>query len=158
MPTPTEIREAMGATMEKHLPGVVIERNLAEVTQLGEHGGVVIGGPTADYAGAMGRGNMTWNFPIYCLASAADYQAGTETLDALVAPYGDRSVPGLVWDRGRAKGLLGQGFGVVDSNGVVDLDAHIDALTAYGVTFDVVGIPHLAAVLNCVVHAPGQPT
>lgn len=158
MPTPTQIREAMGAAMEAHLPGVVIEASLVEVTQLGEHGGVVIGGPTADYTGAMGRGNVTWNFPIYCLAPTAEYTASTEILDALIAPYGERSVPGLVWDYGRAKGSLGQGFGVTDTAGEVDLDAHVDALTAYGVTFDVVGIPHLAAVLNCVVHAPGYPT
>lgn len=158
MPTPTAIRAAMGAAFTAHLPGVVVQANLAEVTQLGNHGGIVVGGPTADYTAAMSRGTVTWNFPIYCLAPAAQYDASTEILDALVAPYGERSVPGLVWDYGRGKGLLGQGFGVVDSTGAVDLDAHIDALISYGVTFDVVGIPHLAAVLNCVVHAPGYPT
>lgn len=157
MPTPTVIRAAMGEALGL-LTGVVVHSNLTEVTTLGNHGAVVVGGPTADYEGAMNRGNVTWNFPIYCLAPAAQYDATTEILDELVSPYGDLSVPQLFWDYGRAKGTLGQGLGVRDSNGAVDLDAHIDALTSYGVTFDVVGIPHLAAVLNCVVHAPGKPT
>lgn len=148
MPTPTDIRAALGAALAT-LPGVVTGSNLAEVVNLGDHGGVVVGGPTADYVGAMGRGNMTWNFPLYCLAPAAEYDATTKILDELVSPYGDRSVPGLLWDKGRAP---------VGGLGVVGLDAHVDALISYGVTFDIVGIPHLAAVLNCVVHAPGKPT
>lgn len=155
MPTPAEIREAMGDTFRAHLPDVVVEANLVEVANLGAHGGVVVGGPTADYNNAMQRGNMVWNFPIYCLAPAAEYAGTTAILDALVAPYGDRSVPGVVWDYGRASA---GGFGVLDSAGLVDVDAHVDVLTAYGVTFDIVGIPHLAAVLNCVVYAPGRPT
>lgn len=153
----TTLRRALGAGLTR-IPKLVVTRNLAEVTTLGDGGGAVVGGPTADLVGAMARGNVEWNIPIYCLAPTSDYDAATRLLDELVNPYGARSIPQLCWDYGRAKGLLGQGFGVVDSNGAVDADYHIDTLTAYGVTFDVVGIPHISAVLNCVVHSPGKPT
>lgn len=153
----TTLRLALGNALAT-IPRLVVTRNLAEVTTLGDGGGAVVGGPTSDYLGAMGRGDVEWDIPIYCLAPTSDYDAATRLLDELVNPYGARSIHQLCWDYGRAKGELGQGFGVVDGNGAVDADYHIDALTAYGVTFDVVGVPHISAVLNCVVHSPGYPT
>lgn len=157
MPTPTTIRAAMGTALRR-IPGLVVHSKLTEVTTLGAGGGAVVGGPTASYHEAMARGNMVWNYPIYVLAPAAEYDATTDTLDELVSPYGARSIPELFWNYGRANGALGQGLGVVDSNGAVDLDAYIDELVSYGATFDVVGIPHLGAILNCVVRGPGRPT
>lgn len=157
MPTITAIRAAIGAGLER-IPRLVVEPALADSLTLDEGGAVVVGGPTGDLTNTMGRGNVTWNFPIYVLANTADYENATATLDELVGPYGDRSIPQLFWDYGRAKGGLGQGFGVVDSNGQCDLDAHISELTAYGVEFAINGVPHIGAVLNAVVHAPGRPT
>lgn len=157
MPTPATIRAAMGAALER-IPKLVVHANLTEVATAGDFGIAVVGGPTADYEAAQGRGNTDWSYPIYLVVPTTNYDAATEILDELVSPFGERSVIQLFWDYGRAKGSLGQGLGIVDSNGNVDLDAHISELTAYGITFDVVGIPHLAAVLTCVVHAPGYPT
>lgn len=157
MPTLTVIRAAIGAHLEL-IPGLVVSPNLPAVQTLGDGGGCVVGGPTGSYPEAMGRGNVTWNIPVYVLAPTVDYDVSTALLDELVNPYGDRSIPQLCWNYGRAKGELGQGFGVVDSNGTVDLDAYIDELTAYGVEFENAGIQHIGAVLNCVVNAPGYPT
>ena len=154
MATPTAIRSGLAAALET-IPKLVVVRNLAEVTTLADGGGAVIGGPIADYTGAMGRGLVTWNYPIYMLVPTSNYDAATELLDEFVAASGDRSIPGLLWDKGRE---TAGGLGILDSNGKPDVDAHINELTAYGITFDVVGIPHLAAVLNCVVHTPGKPT
>jgi hypothetical protein len=155
--TLTVIRKAIGAGLER-LPGVVVNANIAEGMTLGDWGGVVVGGPTADLTNTMGRGNVTWSIPIYALAPLADYDRATAILDALVNPYGDLSIPELFWNYGRAAGELDQGFGVVDSNELCDLDAHISELTAYGVEFPNAGIPHLGAVLTCVAHSPGRPT
>lgn len=157
MATLTVIRAAIGEHL-KLIEGLVVSANLPGIQTLGDGGSAVVGGPTADYPAAMGRGNVTWNIPIYVLAPTANYDAATATLDELVDAYGDRSVIELVWNYGRAKGELGQGFGVVDSNGLPDVDAHIDALVSYGVEFANAGIDHIGAVLNCVVHTPGRPT
>lgn len=157
MPTITVIRAAIGVALER-IPGLVVEANLADSMTIGEGGAAVVGGPTANLVNTMGRGNVTWNFPIYVLAGTAVYENATETLDELVGPYGDRAIPQLFWDYGRANGELGQGFGVLDSNGECDLDAHISELTAYGVEFPIDGVPHIGAVLNAVVHAPGRQT
>lgn len=154
MATITVIRKAIGAALAT-IPGLVVNAKLAESMTLGDFGGAVVGGPTTDYANAMGRGNVTWEIPIYLLASTADYDRATDTLDELVNPFGDRSVHQLFWDHGRA--AVG-GFGVVDSNGLCDLDAHISGLTAYGVEFPNAGIAHIAAVLTATAHSPGQPT
>lgn len=151
------VRAALGAHLDL-IPGLVVAPNLPAVQTLGDGGSAVIGGPTGDLTAAMGRGNVTWNIPIYLLAPTSNYDRATELLDELVNPYGDRSVPELVWNYGRAAGTLAQGFGIVDSNGAVDVDAHVDALTAYGVEFENAGIQHIGAVLNCVVHTPGRPT
>lgn len=157
MPTITEIREAIKTTLER-VPGLVVEAALADSMTLGDGGAAVVGGPTSDLTNTMGRGNATWTFPIYLLAGTAVYENATATLDELVGPYGDRAIPQLFWDYGRANGELGQGMGLVDSNGDVDADAHISELTAYGVEFAIDGVPHIGAVLSCVVHAPGRPT
>lgn len=157
MATITEIRAALGAHLDR-IPGLVVSPNLPAIQNLGDGGGAVVGGPTADLTAAMGRGNVTWNIPIYLLAPTADYDVSTLLLDELVNPYGERSVPELLWNYGRATGLLGQGLGIVDSTGKVDVDAHISELTAYGVEFENAGIAHIGAVLNCVVHTPGRPT
>jgi hypothetical protein len=98
----------------------------------------------------MARGNITWEIPIYLLAPDSNYDRATEILDELVDTKGDRSVFQAIWND--------RSLGVVDSNGLQDVDAHVDTLTAYGVTFDNAGVPHIAAVLNCVVHTPGHVT
>jgi hypothetical protein len=154
MATLTILRRQLGLGLAT-IPKLVVDANLAEIQNLGDGGSAVVGGPTANYPVAMGRGNVDWNIPIYVLAPTTNYARATEILDELVNPYGSRSIPQLVWDQGRA---AAGGFGVLDSNNKVDADYHIDALTAYGVTFDVAGVPHIAAVLNCVVHSPGKPT
>lgn len=157
MATLTIVRAAIAEHL-KLISRLVVADKIPGIQTLGDGGSAVVGGPTADYANAMARGNMTWNIPIYVLAPTANYDAATDILDELVSPYGDRSVPELVWNYGRAKGELGQGFGVVDSNGLPDVDAHIDTLTAYGIEFANAGIDHIGAVMNCVVHTPGRPT
>jgi hypothetical protein len=154
MATLTVLRRALGEGL-KGIPGLVVSPRLAEIQTLGDGGGCVVGGPTTDYVGAMARGNVTWEIPIHLLVPTSNYDRATELLDELVNPYGDRSVHQRVWDLGRA---VGGGFGVVDSQGAVDADYHIDALVAYGVEFANAGVPHLGAVLNCVVHSPGYPT
>lgn len=154
MSTPTEIRAALG-TLLGTIPKLVVSPNLTAILNLGDGGGAVVGGPTADYTGAMGRGLVTWNYPIYVLAPTANYDAATALLDEFVAPYGDRSVPQLLWDHGREQA---GGLGILDANGRPNVDAHIDGLTAYGVEFANAGIDHIGAVLNCVVHTPGKPT
>lgn len=154
MATMKAVREGLVAAL-RTIPRLTVERTLVEISTPGDGGSCVVGGPTADYVGAQGRGNMTWNWPIYLLVSAADYAAATATLDELVAPYGDRSVIECIWNLGRAKA---GGLGVLDSNGEVDVDAHITELVGYGVEFPNAGVPHLGAILNCVVHTPGRPT
>ena len=152
-----EIRAALGEHL-KLIPGLVVSANLPAVQTLGDGGSAVVGGPTADLTAAMGRGNVIWNVPIYVLAPTANYDRATELLDELVNPFGERSILELVWNYGRAAGDLGQGFGLVDTAGLVDVDAHVDALTAYGVEFENAGIQHIGAVLNCVVLTPGRRT
>jgi hypothetical protein len=154
MATPTAVRAGLAAAL-RHVPKLTVEENLAEITTLGEGGAVVIGGPTADLTAAQGRGNTIWNYPLYCLASSANYGAATAVLDELVNPYGDRSILECIWNRGRA--VVG-GLGILDSAGQPNVDAHVDSLTAYGVEFPNAGVPHLAAILNCVVLTPGRPT
>lgn len=154
MATPTAVRAALGEVL-RQIPKLTVEPRLTEITTLGDGGAIVVGGPTADLTNAQGRGNTVWNYPLFCLASAADYSAATAVLDELVSPYGDRSVTECLWNYGRA--AVG-GLGIVDSNGRPDVDAHVDSLTAYGVEFPNAGIPHLGAVLNCVVLTPGRPT
>lgn len=160
MATLTAVRKGLVDVLSK-IPRLTVERSLVEITTVGDGGSLIVGGPTADYVGAQGRGNMTWNIPVYVLASTADYAAATQTLDELVAPFGDRSVIEYVWNYGRAEvepAYAPGGLGVLDSNGLVDVDAHIDTLVAYGVEFPNAGVPHLGAILNCVVHTPGRPT
>lgn len=154
MSTLTEIRAALGPLLDT-IPRLVVSKNLAAVQTLGDGGGCVIGGPTGDYTGAMGRGLMTWVLPIYVLAPTVDYDQATEILDELTAPYGDRSIPELLWNHGRE---AAGGLGILDANGQPNVDAHIDALTAYGVEFENAGIAHIGAVLSCVVYTPGKPT
>jgi hypothetical protein len=153
MSTPTEIRAALGTHL-KLIPKLVVSANLPAIQTLGDGGSAVVGGPTADYTGAMGRGLVTWNYPIYVLAPTANYDAATALLDELTAPYGDRSVVELLWNYGRE--AVG-GLGILDNNGRPNVDAHISELTAYGVEFANAGIDHIGAVLNCVVHTPGRP-
>lgn len=153
MATPTQIRAGIGTTAQAHIAKLVVSKNLTEVQNLGDGGGLVVGGPTADYTGAMGKGLVTWNFPLYCLAPTANYDRSTEILDELVSPSGERSLVQLMWDYGREQA---GGLGILDSEGRPDVDAHIDVLTAYGVEFPNAGIPHIGAVLNCVVHTSGN--
>ena len=150
----TVVRAALGEHL-KLIPGLVVSPNLPEIQTLGDGGSAVIGGPTADFVNAMGRGNVQWNIPIYVLAPTANYARATALLDELVNPFGPRSVTELLWNYGRS--AVG-GLGIVDSDGEVDVDAHVDALTAYGVEFENAGIQHIGAVLNCVVLTPGRPT
>lgn len=153
MSTPTEIRAALGTHL-KLIPKLVVSANLPAIQTLGDGGSTVVGGPTADYTGAMGRGLVTWNYPIYLLAPTANYDAATALLDELTAPYGERSVVELLWNYGRE---AAGGLGILDNNGRPNVDAHISELTAYGVEFANAGIDHIGAVLNCVVHTPGRP-
>lgn len=157
MATLTEIRAAIGAHLLL-IPDLVVSADLPAIQNLGDGGGAVVGGPTGDYVGAQRRGNTTWTIPIYLLAPTADMGVATRLLDELVDSFGERSVPELVWNYGRANGELGQGFGVVDSAGLCDVDAHITELVGYGVEFANAGIDHIGAVLNCVVHTPGYRT
>lgn len=151
MATLSAIREAIGAAL-RTIPGLVVSANIAAISNLGDGGGAVVGGPTADYDGAMARGMVTWNVPIYVLAPASNYDRATQILDDLVSPSGPRSVRELVWNTGRASQ---GGFGVTDANGDVDVDARISTLTAYGIELPNAGISHLAAVMNCVVLSSG---
>jgi hypothetical protein len=142
------VRAAIGARLGA-IDKLVVTPNLAETTTLGDGGGAVVGGPTGGMT-AMGRGDFQWEIPLYLLAPASNYDRATEILDELVNPFGDRSVWEAFWND--------TSLGVLDSNGLVDVNAHIDGLTAYAVEFANAGVPHIGAVLNCVVHTPGKPT
>lgn len=152
----SRIRAALGDHLDR-ITKLSVEPGLVETMTIGEGGGAVVGGPTnEDYYAAMGRGLTTWSIPIYLLASTANYGAATDLLDELVNPSGTRSVPQMLWDYGRAGGLLGQGLGVVDENGLVDLDIRSAQLTAYGVEFPNAGQPHIAAVITCEAHTDAR--
>jgi hypothetical protein len=154
MATLEAIRAGLGEVLAS-IPGLVVSKNLPSIQNLGDGGGAVVGAPTGDLTNTMARGNVTWNFPIYLLAPAANMDRATEILDELCTPFGPRSVPGAIWEQGRAPA---GGLGVLDSNSLVDADAHISEVTANGVEFPNAGIEHIGAVLNCVVHTPGRPT
>jgi len=147
------IRAALGTHLEK-ITKLSVSPGLTETMTIGDGGGAVVGGPTnEDYYAAMGRGLTTWNIPIYLLASTKNYDAATALLDELVNPSGERSVPQMLWDYGRA---AAGGLGVLDANNLVDLDIRSAQLTAYGVEFPNAGQPHIAAVITCEAHTDAR--
>lgn len=142
----SRIRAAIGEGL-KTIDKLVVVPTLPEIVNLGVGGAVVVGGVVApDYQIAMGRGQITWEITLNVLCSTSNYAAATATLDELVNPSGDRSIPNYLWEHGRA---AGGGLGVLDADGLVDLDIYAAALTAYGVEFVSAGQPHIGAVIVC---------
>lgn len=96
---------------------------------------------TADFLVAMGRGTDTWELDLHVLVSDADQQLGQVNLDELVSGAGTRSVRAAVFS--------------TKTLGLSNTDAHVAAMTAYGVRFEAPEIDHIGATLRLVVHTRG---
>lgn len=138
MATLGAIRAAVKTTLEAAVTGLRVFDKMAAVVQVPS---AVVEPVTADFLVAMGRGTDTWEFALHVLTSDADQQLGQAKLDELVSGAGSRSLRAAVFN---ARTL-----------GLSNTDAHIAAMTAYGVRFEAPDIDHIGATLRLVVHTKG---
>jgi hypothetical protein len=144
----SRIRDGLFATLNQ-LPGVQVYGRLTESLELPEAGAVVVG-PMAYVPGAMGRGNFQWTCTVYAVVPLVDYGLATDALDALINPYGPLSIYELIWNN--------RHLGVLDSDGLPDVDASVTEMSNYGGTLaDAAGVDHLAAQLTLLLLSPGKP-
>jgi len=148
----TRIRTALADVLKANVPKLQVYPRLADAVQAGDGGVLVVGSPTWAID-AMRKGLITYTFPLNVLAPLGDMAIAVALLDVLAAPTGEGSITQVIWDHGRA--AVG-GLGVLDADGEVDVDAHVDSLPLNDVTFPNAGIDHIGAVLNCIVHTSGE--
>lgn len=144
----TRIRKGLFDVLNT-IPKLQVYPKLTESIELGDGGAVVVG-PMSYVSGAMGRGNFEYEVTLYVIVSLTDYSVATDQLDELVNPFGPRSIYEAIWDN--------RSLGVLDSDGLVDVDASVSGMSNYGGTLaDAAGIDHLAAQLTVTIQSPGRP-
>lgn len=132
------VRAAVKTTLEAAIPGLRVYEKVAAAVQVPA---VVVEPDLADFVAAMGRGIDTWEFDLQVVVGDSEEIVGQAKLDALVTGAGDLSI--------RAAIFASQSLGLAGTN------AHVRAMTAYGVRFEQAPIQHIGATLRLVVHTRG---
>lgn len=101
-----------------------------------------------DYALAMQRGAMQYDFRLYVLTSLRDYDLGQNELDDYVTADGPLSIPEIVWKK--------RDLGLLTTDGLPRVQAHIATMEQYGGQHDAAGVEHIAAILNARVIVTGR--
>lgn len=103
---------------------------------------VVVEPEDADFNVAMGRGTDTWGFTLSVVVSDNDEIVGQTKLDDFVTGAGSKSIRAAIFN---ARSL-----------GLTSTDAHVAAMTSYGVRFEqAADLQHIGATLRLVVHTRG---
>jgi len=102
---------------------------------------VVVQPATTDFLVAMGRGTDTYYLDLHVIVAESDEIVAQAQLDEYVTGAGSNSIRAAVFAT-RALGLA-------------STDAHIAAMTAYGVQFESAPLAHIGATLRLVVHTKG---
>lgn len=136
----TAIRDAVKTTLEAAIPSLHVFPRIPDDTG-GQPVAAVLLPATADFAQAMGRGVDTWVFDLLVLVPIGDPDVGQATLDEYVTGAGPKSIRQAVF--------------TARSLGLDQVDAHVQAMTAYNVAFVAAGFDHLGGSLRLVVHTKG---
>lgn len=136
-----QIRAGIATTLATNLSGIAVYKRVPENPVLP----CVVVRPaldeTADFDVAFGRGTDTWRFDLIVLVGGGDGDIGQDDLDDYVTGDGAKSIREVVHNN---RGL-----------GLSNTDAHIAGLSAYGLTYEVVGHDHLGARLRLIAHTRG---
>lgn len=132
------IRTAVKTTLEAAIPGVHVYDKVPGATQVPAF---VVEPAVADFLVAMGRGTDTWELDVHVMVGEADEIVAQTSLDDYVTGAGPKSVRSAIF---AARDL-----------GLTHTDAHVSAMTAYGVRFEQAPTQHIGATLRLIVHTRG---
>lgn len=132
------IRTAVKTTLRANIAGLHVYDKIAADVHVPS---VVVEPNTADFVAAMGRGTDTWELDLHVIVADADEIVGQTKLDDYVTGAGPKSIRAVIFDN--------QTLGLTGTN------AHVSAMTAYGVTFEQAPIQHIGATLRLIVHTRG---
>lgn len=135
MPSLTEVREAVKATLEANLPGVT---GYAKIPGSVNVPAFFLQPVDTDFDVAMGRGADTWNFDLVVLVALTDDKLAQDKLDPYVDGGGTSSIRKIVFNN--------------KTLGLADTNAHIAAMNRYGGSWELGGYKYAGAALRLVVH------
>lgn len=133
------IRTGVKTTLEAAITGLRVYDKIAAAVQVPA---VVVEPATADFIVAMGRGTDTWDLDLHVVVADSEEIVGQAKLDQYVTGAGSLSIRQAIFN---AKTL-----------GLSSTDAHVSAMTAYGVRFEQAPIQHVGATLRLIVHTKGS--
>lgn len=141
MATLKAIRTAVKTTLEANLTGVTVHRTVPGSAA----GDVIVCRPaddlTADFHVAMGRGTDTWQLDLLVLVPSSSLEVGQDALDDYITGAGTKSVRQVVFTN--------------KTLGLIDVDAHVAAVSGYGADYQLGQTQYLGATLRLVVHTKG---
>jgi len=134
----TAVRTAVKTALETAIPGLWVYDRIAGAVQVPS---VAVEPVTADFVVAMAKGTDTWDLDLHVMVAEPDEIVGQAQLDEYVTGAGAKSIRSAVF----ANNTLG----------LSHTNAHVAAMTAYGVHFEQAPIQHLGATLRLIVHTRG---
>lgn len=135
-----QIRKALADTIEQHVQGeIFVYQNVRDLFQFPA---VVIRPDSADFAGAMKRGDDVWKFDLYVVVGRSDTDNAQTLLDDWVSGGGLNSIRQAIDDN--------------DSLGLDDTTAFVRGLKGYGGDFETARVRHIGAILKVEIHTDGS--
>lgn len=139
MATLTEMRSGLAETIQNGVESEIFSYpTVPEVAQLPA---IVVLPDKADFAKAFKRGLDEWTFSVYVLVSRSIAGVNQEQLDAFVTGAGPDSVRQALYSD--------------PTIGLVDTDAFVSGIEAYGGEFKTAKVTHMGAVIKVVVRTDG---
>lgn len=142
----TRIREALAKTLDENVEPLFgtneinVYQNIPDVLQFPA---VIIRPDSADFRGAMARGDDIWKVDLFLIVGRPDTENAAEMLDELTSGSGESSVRAAIWNNDT--------LGIED-----DVQAFVLAMKAYGGTFETAKTRHIGAILKMEIHTDGS--
>lgn len=134
------IREALAETLEENVEEqIYVYQNPPDVMRFPA---VIIRPDSADFAGAMSRGDDKWFFDLYLVVSRPDVENAAEMLDEFVTSGGLNSIRSAIDDN--------------YSLGLTDTSAFVRGVKNYGGGFETARVRHVGAILKVEIHTDGS--
>lgn len=140
MATLGQIRDAIKATLEEHIPGLRTYDTIPD--QINPPAVVVAPAEeTADFLVAMARGIDQWNLDVLVLVANAVSRTAQNTLDDYVTGAGPKSIRQVFFQHADL--------------GLQDTEALVTGLSKYDFQYDVAGIQYAGATFRVIVRTDG---
>lgn len=138
-----EMREALAATIDANIEGLITYDTLAGVVQVPAL--VVLPTPrpmTADFTGAFGRGLDTWFLDVFVLVGIGEYAVAQNDLDSYLTGAGPNSIREVLYNNA--------------SCGLAETDFSVTGVSDYGGRHESARVDHVGAILKVTARTDGS--